>query len=60
MEKNHPRTRTHQVGYPTGIEYPYLNCHLYCTLDNEKAVTIISLLVDRTAEEVLMGLTRCA
>jgi hypothetical protein len=30
------------------------------TLDHEKALTIVSLLVDRTVEEVLMGLARCA
>jgi hypothetical protein len=28
------------------------------TLDHEKALAIVSLLVDRTAEEVLMGLAR--
>jgi hypothetical protein len=30
------------------------------TLDHEKVLTIVSLLVDRTAEEVLMGLTHYA
>jgi hypothetical protein len=28
------------------------------TLDHEKALAIVNLMVDHTAEEVLMGLTR--
>jgi hypothetical protein len=25
--KNRPRTQPHRVGYPTGTQYPYPNCH---------------------------------
>jgi hypothetical protein len=31
----------------------------FSTLDHEKVLTIVSLLVDRTAEEVLMSLAHC-